>query len=61
MFLSQNIINVPKCKFGSGENLPSENLLDKILEFLCISYVTRKLRVLCETGPRPRVLKDSSA
>ena len=37
---------------GSDENISIENLLDKILEFLFISYVTCKLRVLRETGPR---------
>ena len=30
-------------KMGSDENLPIENLSDKLLEFLFISYVTRKL------------------
>ena len=54
MVLSQNIISVPKCNtlyLGSDENLPIENILDKILAFLFISYVTCKLRVLHETGP----------
>ena len=36
---------------GSDENLPMENLSDKILKILFICYVTRKLRVLRETGP----------
>ena len=37
---------------GSDENLPMENLSDKILKILFIRYVTLKLRVLRETGPR---------
>ena len=39
----------------SDENLPIDNLCDKILEFLFISYVTRKLRVLRVIGPRHEV------
>ena len=36
----------------SDGNLPIENPRDKISEFLFMSYVTRKLRVLHETDPR---------
>ena len=38
-------------ELGRNEILPIENLLDDILDVLFISYVTRKLRVLRETGP----------
>ena len=44
---------------GSDENLPMENLSDKILKILFIRYVTRKLRVLRETGPWRFILLSS--
>ena len=46
-------------KMGSDENLPIENLSDKLLEFLFISYVTRKLGELRETGLRASFQKES--
>ena len=47
LFMYQNVTNY----LGSGQNISIENLSDKILKYFLISYVTCKLRVLCETDP----------
>ena len=56
----KEIINVPKCNkvVGKWWKIYMENLWDKILEFLFISYVTCLLR---ETGPRMSTMNASES